>query len=535
MPTQFFRDTPASVPVLCFVLIAILTLAFTCVSIVVRPAMYSDSGWGFYGWDAGQRTPAFNTSQPPDPADISKDVTRFMTTWTPGQHVLPGLLEQLGLSLGLAMALVTALFSILGLAGWFALYRRFGFPLRTTMVALALITCSRSFNLSFSIYTGGEVLLFGVAPWFILLAWTLRDLRWCAILPLLAGAFLLFFAKLSGIILAAATICGAAACGDEAWRRRDTIRKLGVAAVTIVTMALAFYYGWYVRGPTAASIAADVHPHGLAFYMTFAISSLWGASLSLGDLGSYLFLNPRRPVLTSVDAIYYALLPAALLFLVLPCWQLRRSHGEYLRFTTIIAAATTVVIVGILVRGGSVSLEERHFRVVSQLLLVGVVHTFLEVPGRSLRLLFLAVATVASLYGVASFAVRTEANLHHPLGIRGFRQSGTTAEVLEFIRKIDAVTPGAEAPLVLVPSPEIGLEFRHARVLSNHADFEPIDELRRQVYRGRVDRLYVLVQKRLLSDGKADAILRSFVDYPMDGWKMVPLGDFVCFYQVRPG
>ena len=36
-----------------------------------------------------------------------------------------------------------------------------------------------------------------------------------------------------------------------------------------------------------------------------------------------------------------------------------------------------------------------------------------------------------------------------------------------------------------------------------------------------------------LANGKADAILRSFVDYPIDGWTMVPLGDLVCFYQVR--
>lgn len=57
-------------------------------------------------------------------------------------------------------------------------------------------------------------------------------------------------------------------------------------------------------------------------------------------------------------------------------------------------------------------------------------------------------------------------------------------------------------------------------------------DLRKQVRHGRVDRLYVIVQRKLVDNGKADEILRSFVDYPIEGWVKFPLGDFVCFYQV---
>src|SRR4029079_12032258 len=112
----------------------------------------------------------------------------FMTTWSPGQHLLPGVLENMGFSLGVALAIVATVFSVLGLVGWFALYRAFAFDARIAMIALLIVACSRFFSLPFSIYNGGEVLLFGTAPWFMLLAWKLRDFRWYAVPALLAGS-----------------------------------------------------------------------------------------------------------------------------------------------------------------------------------------------------------------------------------------------------------------------------------------------------------------------------------------------------------
>ena len=110
--------------------------------------------------------------------------------------------------------------------------------------------------------------------------------------------------------------------------------------------------------------------------------------------------------------------------------------------------------------------------------------------------------------------------------------ANATPQLLDFIRKIDVSGPDARRTLIFMPSPELILEVKNARSWSNHADFESIDDLRKQIRRGRVDRLYVIVQRKLLDNGKADAILRSFVDYPIDGWTRIPLGDFVCFYQV---
>lgn len=184
-------------------------------------------------------------------------------------------------------------------------------------------------------------------------------------------------------------------------------------------------------------------------------------------------------------------------------------------------------------KGSSISFDERHFRIPSLLLFIGVVEAFTASRSWLLRLSFVAVAALACLYGVTSFVTRTVANSHYAMGDRGFRQMNASAEAVAFIRTIDLAGPDAKKTLIFLPSPEIALEVRNARSWSNQADFESLEGLKAQVYRGRVHRLYVFVQKWLLDNGKADAILRSFVDYPIDGWTMVPLGELVCFYQVR--
>lgn len=518
---------------LCIAFIVFLTVAYTVTGAFVRPNMYSDSGWGFVGWYAKDRAASFNHSLDLDPSDISREIEAFMSTWAPGQHVLPGLVEALGLSLGLAIIVVVAAFSALGLLGWFVLYRDFGFPMPTTLIALVIVACDRFFTLSFTNYTGGEVLLFGVAPWFILAAWRLRELKWVSVIPLLGFTIVLVFAKLTGIVVGAAVVGGAAICSEGALQKRDTFRKLAVALTTIGLMGGIFYVAWYTRGITAASISTNVHPQGLFFYLAFGVSALVGASLSLLDLASFVFLHPGREVLTSIDLVAYACFPLAVATLVVTWIRLQADHGEYLRFAYAASAAMLTFLLIVWMAGKSISIEERHLRIPSLLVFIGVVHACVASRSVTLRFSFAAVALLSCTYGLASFVARTEANWRYPMGERGIRQIGASREAVAFIRTIDVAGPDSKKTLIFLPSPEIALEVRNARSWANQADFESLQELKGRVYRGHVERLYVFVQKRLLENGKADAILRSFVDYPIDGWTMVSLADMVCFYQIR--
>jgi hypothetical protein len=521
-----------SLVVLCCVLVVAIVLAYTAVNAVVRPVIWSDSGWGLLAWDLRHGLP-WNHWASPDQQDIGRDTSSFMSIWSPGQAVVPGLLEEAGLSLGHAVIATDAIFSVLGLVGWFVLYRALGFPAHVAAIALALIACSRGFAFPFVIFIGGEVLLFGVAPWFMLLVWKLRELRWFAVPPLVIGVAVMFFAKISALILACAAISAAVLSGPNPWRDKvDTVRRGLFAGLTIAIVGIVFYFAWYSRGWTAASTVAAINWSSVIPHAVFILSCVWGAALSFGELGNFLFLRPSRAVFGSQLTVGYLLALPAAVTLYLMWRQLRRAYPEYLVFAVLTTLAYGTVFLWLWVHGAVIGQEERYFRPLSLLLLVGAVHAFLTVPSRLLRLAGALMALVGVFYGLAGQARHVVVNLGYPLGIRDFRHSTADEAVVKFIRTIDVPSPDRASTLIFVPSPEIALEVRNVRVMANHADFWAIEDIRNFKFRGRVPRLYVIVQKRLVGEGKAQAMVDKFVDYKPAEWKEMPLGDFVCFYVV---
>lgn len=519
-----------SVPTFCAVFIAAIILTYAALNIWVKPVVWSDSGFGLLVWDARHERP-FNEMAEPDSRDLSKETGGFMVAWSPGQYLLPGLLEDAGLSLGAAIVVVVTVFSILGLWGWLTLYTAFGFPLRTAAIALAIIAGTRHFSFPFGIYVGGEPLLFGIAPWFLLLVWKLSDLRWYAILPLAAGTAAMFFAKLNGIVLSAAAISAAVLSAPKPWKAwRETVRKGFIAGATLAIIGIAFYYAWYRHGWSGA-VGGSVFDWSNALAMAvLAFSSTWGASLSFGDLGNYIFSHPSRPIFRSPIPIAVVMtIPAAVTFYFV--WRrLRASHAKYLRFAVLTALAYGLVLVWIRARGGMIGEEERYFRIVSLLFFIGIVQTALDLPYRSARLAALVVGLLCIAYGLSSQTAHLLANLRYPLGVREFRHSTANNDVIKFIREIDVASPDRASTLIYVTSPEIGLEVRYVRVMANHADFVDAKDLATVTYRGRVPHLYFIVQNSLIADGKAEIMLKSFRDYPIDEWKKIPLGDFTAFH-----
>jgi hypothetical protein len=510
-----------------------VTLVYTIAGAIIRPAMFSDSAWGFLGWDRGTGLP-FNYAASINLANIATDTVTFSSWWSPGQHLVPGLLELAGLPLGLAIIVVVALSSLLGLAGWYTLYRSFGFPAASSAIAVAIIAFARHFALPFGIYNGGEILVFGVAPWFLLAVWRLRRLGWSAILPLIVGLAAMMFAKLSGLLIAVSAIGAAVLAPVGPWLSRDRIQRAVVATVALGLFGVIFYIGWFTRGGTPVSSGEPAWPwQYVAGYAAYVTSAAVGAAFSFGDLAAFLFLNPDRRVFASAFPMYWLMLPAALAVAAFTAARLREKHAEYLRFVLFLWLALAVFLVAATARGSDLGVEDRHLRIVSLALLVGIVQAARSTPNRWLRATFAAVVLVSSLYGIASAVEHAHTNLGRPLGSRGFRHQTADAAVLAYIRSIDDATTDRRSTLIFVTSPEIALEVHNARVMGNHADFDTAEKLRNRLNHGQVPRLYVLVPQSLIGNGKAEAILRSLVDYPYDKWKATPVGSFVSFVQTR--
>ncbi len=509
----------------------VLVLVYGIGAMVVRPIVWSDSAFGFLAWDARDSLP-FNFTLAIDPADISRDVVTFMSVWSPGQHLLVAAFEAAGLSLGAAIVVIVTAFAMAGLAGWYVLYRTWGFSRETSALTVLLVALSRHVSAPYAIYVGGEVLLFGVAPWFLWLVWQLRTLPWWAPLPLLAGAFCMFFAKLSAIIFATAAIAAIVVAPGGPLVSRRRLHAALIALLTIAVLGSLFYWLWYSRGWTAAVRIEDTDWSALPEDIAFAVSATWSAAFSLMDLAAYLVLHPDRAVLRDYVPIAYVFLPAALITIIAVSWRLRRSFGDYLRFVGAACGLFAAVLIWLWVGGSEIVFEERYFRIGSLMLLVGIVEAARGLVRWRMPLAAAALAVYA-VYGIGSYALHVRTNLGYPMGSRGFRHQTASRAVLDLAARIDAEAPDRQSTLVFAAWPEIGLEFRRVRVFATHADVVPPAQLRTQALQGHVRNLYVLVHTPLVRNGKAELILEAFKDYSSDRWRIEPLDGATVYAQTE--
>ena len=486
--------------------------------------MYSDSAYGFLVWDSMVRGAAFNRWLLPDFGDIARDQSLFMAVWSPGQYLLAGPLEWAGLGLGAAMNVVTTVFAALGLVGWYRFYRSWNFPSASAVLAIAITAGSRHFALPFGIYNGGEVLLFGGMPWFLLLLRRCAALAPRQALTLLAALVAVAFLKLSGIVfavsaLAALVIYDLWPLHAIKWRRPLT------AALLVSVFMAAFYFFWISKGWTAI----DAKNGGAWASLPLRFLEGWAAAtmamFSLGDLAARILQRPGQQMLQNLDSIYLIASVPALALLVWSGRRLRASQADYLRFAGAVAVFYVLAMALIYAKGGALLMEDRFYRPLALVLLVGVVHA-VSSARPAIRLPLGALAAATMVYGVSSYVVRLQHNLHAPLGSRGFHHGTLTADGLALMRR--ELGTGDKEAVIWTMMPEIALEARPGRALVN-AELE--GQLGVRIYKGRASQVLVFVDDKMIKDGKAEIVLKSFVDYDRAKWVATKAGDTTLFAQ----
>lgn len=151
-----------------YTIIGVLSLFSICVC--WQPLTLSiDSLYGFLTYKGTLLTGQFNSVADVSPANINQVDATFVTWWSPGQWLVPGLFTYTtGMRPGVATILITILFSISGLAGYYKVFMLYRFSAAISSLALLLICLSDTFYYSFIVYQGGEILSFGIFPWFLL-------------------------------------------------------------------------------------------------------------------------------------------------------------------------------------------------------------------------------------------------------------------------------------------------------------------------------------------------------------------------------
>jgi len=512
--------------------IALIVSVYSVLSFITPPAMVSDSGWGFFTWRSMEKGAPFNEGLGPDPDDISRDITSFNAGWSPGQYLIPALFTKFGLNLGKALTTTTAIFSLLGILGCYYLYTGLGFSKQIALVSCAVIASTRFFAFPFSIYNGGEVLLFGSVPWIILLSLRYHDLRIrhfpLFILLFLIGAFI----KLSFVV------CAIAILFSLLIRKYYDTPEIKVSTMvwysTKAFLAFAIFYLILHIGYVSKGYTPVYQPWKLSrpvFSFLFAFVGPIFSSFSIGDLINRMLMYPANPLFSSYDEIvpllFFCAILAGVMYFVL------KQTAQPLYKALVIGFLTTYVTVFALffVLGLPVSYGDRYFRPLGLILIPGVLEVLKSYSKRYFKYLGYTAILVFCIYGLTSFFVRSEANKSsNNIGLNGFTHCIISKEALSVIHYIDANIP-QDNDLFYVTSPEIALEIKRNRVVSSHADFQSIEELSQTRFPGRVDNIFVVLQGKFLKNGKAEAILNSFSDYEYSHWEYLKIGSFVVFYQ----
>jgi hypothetical protein len=214
-------------------------------------------------------------------------------------------------------------------------------------------------------------------------------------------------------------------------------------------------------------------------------------------------------------------------------WVVRREFAlrpDYARLLVGVLAAYTAFFALIAILGSNTGMEERYFKPAGFLLLPGIVDCVRSGRPRKMAWIVGAALSVSSLYGVAAVVNRAHylAALDN-VGLRGITQHVISRDALRALHEIDAALPPDS--LIVVPSPEIALDVRHARVMSTHAAMTPAAELASSQYRGRVKNLIILANLPMGGAGQARALLESFRDYAPGPWSIRRYGGWLFFYQ----
>jgi hypothetical protein len=508
-------------------LLAVTMVLLAVLSFLRPPAIVFDSAIGFAVARSMEKGSPFNEWILVDRERISEDRTEFVTMWSPGQYVVPALFETLGFDLGQAMVLTTLLFRISSLGGFYLLFGTAGFSTRVRLLAVAAIAFQPRLLLDFRFYLGGDLLLLGYLPWAILACCKLRELRPGGMAAIVAVFSMGVFLKLSFMIAAAAILVSLffARCG----RARDfgwlglTVYSLKLAGTGATTFALAWFF-FLSRGPATAaegsgelawSLAAPLFalsgPVFSLFSMgDFLVGSLeWGGAWLHGNALPQLFLGSFLSM-----AWLYAIGKANL-----------NAHYKSLAFGFFITYVLAFFYLRVI--GSEVSASYRHMIPAGLVLLPTLFHGMENWKREGLRRLC-GVAVAALMAAGASAFLLDYLFAHRAVGSHGFAHAYLSAEALSVIDELDRATPPGNN-LFLAPLPTVALEIDN-RIINESTAFTPLEQLRKNVYRGRVDNLYVIL-RTTAPEPRRRAVLESFKDYDPGGWTAIPAAEWTVYHQ----
>lgn len=525
-------ENEAATPCLGVYALLLVPLALFLFSFLIPPAMVFDTAKGFIVLRSMLAGGPFNYEPSPDPANIAHSVLTYLTWWSPGQYLVPGIFVRLGADDGLAISLTTLIAALIGLVGWIRVARSFHVSCFVMTLFVIGLTTFRYAEYNFRFFDGGEALVFAAYPWtLIALRWAIERPPIFAFAVTLATAIGIFFAKLSGLFAFAATVSAIGVLSIVQRRRiAPWIFAMGAASAIAALLLLLFWTG---RGQTPLSSASYGFNWPVIF---FPIAAATFSGFSLHELADWLLLRPSAPLLSNLGDTSYVLGPIALLLMIWAWIQLRKTRYRPMAILLLtIVAFYSAAFIALYLRSvshTSVPFEERYFRyagILSFLLLLIAADQWRNKFARAITVLLVA---GFSTYGLASYTSGLRALRGHYDAASGTSMIRVPQAVLVYLRSQMASHQWQNA-VVVVPELEAANGLPNYRILFSFEllDDIPAQEITQQRWAGRVDKLFVMMEPQMRDDGKADIVLKTFLDYDFNKWDRKEIGNMLLYSQ----
>jgi hypothetical protein len=513
-------------------LLLLVPISLFISSLCIPPRVNWDAGEGFRVLQSMLGGAAFNTVIAPDPGNIAQDVSTFQTWWSPGQYLAPGSFVWLGLNYGVALSLTTVVATLIGVLGWIQLSRSFAVSSFVLFIFVLGLSTFSYITLFFLEYSGGEPLLFAIAPWSLyIMRWSASKSSILCLALSCASLALLFFAKLTGIIIFASNVV-AITLVFVICRRRFTspIIAMWIASV-IGVLCLSMF--WLARG----WVPANGTKFGFYWFPIWfsisgaAFSGISGLDLLLAILGGTPWWQ-IPPGQQANELIIYALGPLGLVVMAWVWLSLR--HTPYREMAILLLAVIlsyAIAIAALYCRGAWVSFEERHFRYAGILFFLLVLTAVDQRRAPWAKGLVFVAVVVLGLYGLKQYIsgayAQVQRGYYDPL--TGISQD-VSPTVLKYMRS-EVERHHFQRPVAVVPLPVAAMSLPQFRIIVIAGQLLPLEKITALKFAGRAEKIFVILPEEIRGTDKAEAVLRSFTGYEFDSWRQMNAGGMIIYTQ----
>ncbi|GAB2694048.1 hypothetical protein GCM10027037_16870 [Mucilaginibacter koreensis] len=488
---QIANRAGSRLPGLILCLVVLLTLSLAFIAWLNPPAVFPDPAWGFEVIRSMERGSSFNQIVSPNHADIAQNGTRFLTWWSPGQYLVPYLFKLIfKVNYGQASVLTTLCCELLGLAGFYAFFKRAGFNKLIAAISIALIASQQFYFTPYIFYNGGEVTLFAFAGWFLYGCFCFNRAGWKAALFIVLAGWIGFISKSAFLWIYLAGLF--AMWIHFSFKQKDFwgwIRNGFMIAIPALISLACIYIFFLSKGDNPASEPKNMKLTWETFLFPLASPLLSG--FSVDDLCGGLIENSDEVWLSYAQSVLILLALAALSLVI--CRAILRNvevSAAYKIVITTLYAVAVVFFAYVFLRQLDISYEGRHFRVLGLIFIPGLVFIIsrLKFPYRLAAAgLWLLMSGLSLVYLLQGIHITKYESAH---GSAGISQQFIDPYSLKRIQQIDHQYRNA---IFVFTTADLPLEINHNRVIIlQHVGIG--DELTDQesVYKGHAGPLFIL-------------------------------------------